>query len=85
MAGRPFRLLSGPLAAKDRSSSAVIALAIELLGRASGFVKSVARKEQAMMRPDHYYAIMLMMKYGSLAFALVFAVKIAAFAYRSIQ
>jgi hypothetical protein len=38
-----------------------------------------------MMRPDHYYAVMLMMKYGSLACALVFAAKIAAFAIRSTQ
>jgi hypothetical protein len=37
------------------------------------------------MRPDHHYAIMLMMKYGSLAIALTFAVRIAAFAVRTIQ
>lgn len=36
-----------------------------------------------MMRPDHHYAIMLMMKYGSLALALVFAGKIVAFAVRT--
>ncbi len=35
-----------------------------------------------MMRPDHHYAVMLIMKYGSLALALVFATKIAAFALR---
>jgi hypothetical protein len=33
-----------------------------------------------MIRPDHYYAIMSIMKYGSLALAIVFAGKIAAFA-----
>jgi len=42
-------------------------------------------EESKMMRPDHHYAIMLMMKYGSLALALVFAVRIAAFAVRNFQ
>lgn len=41
------------------------------------------RKDFAMMmRPDHHYIIMSIMKYGSLALAIVFAVKIAAFALR---
>jgi hypothetical protein len=34
------------------------------------------------MRPNQYYAIMSIMKYGSLMLALVFAAKIAAFAVR---
>jgi hypothetical protein len=33
-----------------------------------------------MLRPESYYALMSMMKYGSLALAIVFAAKIAAFA-----
>jgi hypothetical protein len=33
-----------------------------------------------MLRPESYYALMSMMKYGSLALAIVFAGKIAAFA-----
>jgi hypothetical protein len=35
-----------------------------------------------MMRPDHYYAVMMLIKYGSMAFVLLFAVKIAAYALR---
>jgi hypothetical protein len=35
------------------------------------------------MRPDQYYAIMTIMRYGSLVLALVFASKIAAFAMQS--
>jgi hypothetical protein len=35
-----------------------------------------------MMRPDHHYAIMSIMKYGSLVLALIFAGKIVAFAVR---
>jgi hypothetical protein len=33
-----------------------------------------------MLRPESYYALMLIMKYGSLALAIVFAGRIAAFA-----
>jgi hypothetical protein len=33
-----------------------------------------------MLRPESYYALMSIMKYGSLALAIVFAGKIAAFA-----
>jgi hypothetical protein len=33
-----------------------------------------------MLRPESYYALMLIMKYGSLALAIVFASRIAAFA-----
>ena len=35
-----------------------------------------------MIRPDHYYAIMSIMKYGSLALALNFAGKIVWIAVR---
>jgi hypothetical protein len=35
-----------------------------------------------MLRPESYYALMSMMKYGSLALAIVFAGKIAVFAAR---
>jgi hypothetical protein len=35
-----------------------------------------------MMRPDHHYAAMSIMKYGSLALALTFAGKIVAFALK---
>jgi hypothetical protein len=33
-----------------------------------------------MLRPEPYYALMSIMKYGSLALAIVFAGRIAAFA-----
>ncbi len=33
-----------------------------------------------MLRPDQYYAIMMIMRYGSLVLALLFASKIVAYA-----
>ena len=39
------------------------------------------KETQQMMRPDHIFAIMTIMKYGSLALAMIFASKIAAFAF----
>jgi hypothetical protein len=33
-----------------------------------------------MMRPDHYFAIMSIMKYGSLVLAMLFAGKIVVYA-----
>jgi hypothetical protein len=33
-----------------------------------------------MLRPDHYYAILQIMRYGSLVLALLFASKIVAYA-----
>jgi hypothetical protein len=38
-----------------------------------------------MMRPDHNYALMSIIKYGSLALAIVCAGKIAAFAAAHIR
>jgi hypothetical protein len=48
-----------------------------------GFPRAKAQLQkqgyEKMMKPDDYFAMMSIMKYGSLVFALVFAGKIAAY------
>jgi hypothetical protein len=57
-------------------------LAGQLLAALSG---TLLERSDPMMRPDHHFMIMSIMKFGSLALAMVFAVRIAAFAVRTLQ
>jgi len=51
------------------------------IDRAFPCAKVELRQEgyEQMMKPDDYFAMMSIMKYGSLVFAMVFAGKIAAY------